>query len=272
MKQAPFRSVGAQVTVDPEVQAAKPSDRAVARLNKRNAKTSAKAARHWQRQGFKAKSLRVPRQRLIIYSYDKSERVVTHQPGTGGEKKGLMPHHPLCRCRRSAGGIVDGRHYVVAALAIAVSIPSGKTTATRSVRPSTKAPQPANHVVRLRPELAMCDRKAPWPQDGISVRRRSRIMGKKISDARKGAASGFLACRLVLQLISNLRQACPSCLSSYAIDPACQVGAMLHVWTGVSCDRYSITSVENARSVRDMLRSIALTVLRLSTISNLVGN
>jgi len=32
MKQAPFRSVGAQVTVDPEVQAAKPSDRAVARL------------------------------------------------------------------------------------------------------------------------------------------------------------------------------------------------------------------------------------------------
>ena len=144
---------------------------------------------------------------------------------------------------------MDGRHYVVAALAIAVSIPSGKTTATRSVRPSTKAPQPANHVVRLRPELAMCDRKAPWPQDGISVRRRSRIMGKKISDARKGAASGFLACRLVLQLISNLRQACPSCLSSYAIDPACQVGAMLHVWTGGSFDRYSITSAQCPRYV-----------------------
>ena len=42
MKQAPFRIISAQATLDPEIQAAKPSDRAVARLNKLNAKSLAK--------------------------------------------------------------------------------------------------------------------------------------------------------------------------------------------------------------------------------------
>jgi hypothetical protein len=52
----------------------------------------------------------------MIYRYDKSKGVVTHQPETGDERKGPMPRHPTLPLPPIGRGIVDGRHYVVAAL------------------------------------------------------------------------------------------------------------------------------------------------------------
>jgi hypothetical protein len=117
MKQAPLRIVGVQTTRHPDIQAAKPSAKALARLKKLNAQTLGKLLGiAGKRTTFNARSLRVLSRRLMIYRYEKSKRVVLPEPeiGEGGKRPAsddpVLPLPPVPR------GIAEGHHYVVAAL------------------------------------------------------------------------------------------------------------------------------------------------------------
>src|SRR5260370_11248663 len=116
MKQAPFRIISALATGHPDIQVAKPSPKALARLKKLNAATLAKLLGiAGERTGFKVKSLRVQRQRLMIYRYEESKRGLPSEQAIGEDGKRLvsgtlLPLPPVGR------GIAEGRHYVVAAV------------------------------------------------------------------------------------------------------------------------------------------------------------
>jgi hypothetical protein len=117
MKHAPFRIVGAHATRHPDIHITKPSAKAIARLKKLNAPTLAKQLGIAPKKTeFNAKSLKVLRQRLMIYRYEKSKRGVVPKHGTGAAGKKLVSHHPVLPLPPVGDGIAEGRHYVVAAV------------------------------------------------------------------------------------------------------------------------------------------------------------
>jgi zinc metalloprotease ZmpB len=115
MKQAPFRIMGARSTGHPDIQVAKPSAQALARLKKLNAQTLAKVLGIADKPSeFNAKSLRVLHQRLMIYRYEESQRVVVPEQPIGKGGKRLVSDDPMLPLPPVARGIAEGRHYVVA--------------------------------------------------------------------------------------------------------------------------------------------------------------
>jgi len=80
----------------------------------------------------------------------------------------------------------------------------------------TNAPQPANDIACLHPQRAICHREAPGGQNGVAVGRVSSIVGEKVLEARKGTSSGAFARGFMLQLLDDLRQACPLCVRSFS--------------------------------------------------------
>jgi hypothetical protein len=116
MKQAPFRIVSTQATGHPDIQVDKPSSKTLARLKKLNAQTLAKLLGIASKQtAFNAKSLRVQRQRLMIYRYEASKRVLPPEPTIGDAEKRLVSTYPMLPLTPVSRGITEGRHYVVAA-------------------------------------------------------------------------------------------------------------------------------------------------------------
>jgi zinc metalloprotease ZmpB len=117
MKHKPFRIIGAQTTRHPDIRIKKPSARALARLKKLNATQLAELLGiAGGKTAFEAKPLRILRRRLMIYRYEKSDRVLRPQRGSGKTHKGPafdQPTLPLPPVKRS---IADGHHYVVAAI------------------------------------------------------------------------------------------------------------------------------------------------------------
>jgi zinc metalloprotease ZmpB len=122
MKQAPFRIVGAQTTRHAQVRITRPSAKAIARLKRLNAQTLAKLLgitgnkTDFDAKTVDVKSLRVLRRRLMIYRYEKAKRFVRPQRRAKSARKKAVLDHPTLPLPPLKGRIVDGRHYVVAAL------------------------------------------------------------------------------------------------------------------------------------------------------------
>jgi zinc metalloprotease ZmpB len=117
MQQAPFRIGGAQSTGHPDLQVTKPSAKALARLKKLNAQTLAKLLGiAGKRTEFNARSLKVLHQRLMIYRYEKSQRVVVPEQQIGEDGKQSVSDDPMLPLPPVARAIAEGRHYVVAAV------------------------------------------------------------------------------------------------------------------------------------------------------------
>lgn len=117
MKHAPFRIVGAQTTRHAEIRISKPSRRAVARLQKLNARMLAKVLGiDGDNTVFDAKSLRLLQRRLMIYRYEKSKRAVRAKRPTGKARREPALDHPTLALPPVKRGIAEGRHYVVAAV------------------------------------------------------------------------------------------------------------------------------------------------------------
>src|SRR5262249_55176761 len=99
----------------------------------------------------------------------------------------------------------------------------------------TDAAQPVKQLVRRCPERAICDRRAPGPQDSIAVGGGSRMAGKEVSQARKGMAAGGLACQPLLQVIDNIRH---GPLQSERWGGGSKAGAIR--WQDQENDRYTL--------------------------------
>jgi zinc metalloprotease ZmpB len=125
MKHKPFRIIGAQTTRHPEIRIKKPSAKAIARLKKLNATQLAELLGiAGGKTAFDAKSLRILRRRLMVYRYNKSERVIRPQRRTGKAHKGLVLDHPTLPLPPVKHSIADGHHYVVAAIDFRTASPS----------------------------------------------------------------------------------------------------------------------------------------------------
>ena len=111
MRREPLQVISAQSTLHPDVDLTPPSERAVGRLRRLNAKTLARelgiAEEH---HGFDVASLRLNSARLIVYRYDAARRApVPEDPSSLNGHIGLtLPLPPM------PTKIEDGRHYVAA--------------------------------------------------------------------------------------------------------------------------------------------------------------
>ena len=115
MKRAPFRVVGMRTTRHPDLKVAKPSAKALARSKKLSAATIANALGILRkRTTFRPKSLRVQRQRRMIYRYQDTKRVILPDLGVrdDGRPVSALSMLPLPSLDRS---IVNNGHYIVTA-------------------------------------------------------------------------------------------------------------------------------------------------------------
>lgn len=119
-----FRIIGAQTTRHTAVRARKPSAGALARLKRLDAQDLAQllgltGAKH----ALEAKSLRILHRRLMVYRYKKSKRLVRPRRRATGARRNAVLDHPTMPLPPVNARIVDGRHYVIAALDFSTNSP-----------------------------------------------------------------------------------------------------------------------------------------------------
>jgi hypothetical protein len=128
MKRDPFRVVSTQSTSHTHVQATAPATHIVRRLHN---VTEDEFARHLglaqDHDEFDASSLKIERRQLYVYRYESDKRIrVTQEPSDetpGVDEHHLVHHHRNPQLPPVPSQIVEGQHYIVAAIYFVLGTP-----------------------------------------------------------------------------------------------------------------------------------------------------
>jgi hypothetical protein len=111
MRREPLQVISAQSTLHPHVELKRPSERAIAKLRKVDAKMLIKGLGLTEKhRGFRTTSLHIKSLRLIVYRYDAAKRALPPEEPTSvhGHRGLALPLPPV------PTEIEDGHHYVAA--------------------------------------------------------------------------------------------------------------------------------------------------------------
>src|SRR5258706_5108551 len=113
--QDPFRVLSAQSTRHTRVEAKRPTERALSRVEKLDKKVLAKHLGFSEsHKEFDLGSLEIEKLRLIIYRYDPGKRLVPHEKPKPGEEQVFVHEHLAVPLPEVEEEIRDGHHYVCA--------------------------------------------------------------------------------------------------------------------------------------------------------------
>jgi zinc metalloprotease ZmpB len=125
----PIRIIGAQSTAHADVSAERPSDQVLRRLDNLNEERLARSLGvSADDKRFHRKSLKIERRRFYVYRYNKDQRVrpveeIPAAPARTEDAPVHRHHYPVPPLPPVPDEIVDGRHYVVAAIYFVLDVP-----------------------------------------------------------------------------------------------------------------------------------------------------